>query len=405
MALFILLSPFLGMYAQINGCTDPLSLNYNKNATINDGSCQYADSTVTPSKSFVLADTLRETSGLIFWDGRLITQNDSDDTHLYALNPSNGAIEDVYALAKAKNKDWEEISQDQKYVYIGDFGNNLSGNRTDLHILRVDKQSLLNRMPKIDTIRFSYSDQTDLSPRSPNTTNFDCEAFFVRQDKIFLITKQWEGKKSNFYQLPKTPGNHTAQFMSTLDVQGLTTGCVFLENKHILALTGYNQNLSPFIYLLYDFENTDFLGANKRKLKLNLPLHQVEAITSQDGLDYFITNEYFNPSQQNAIPQQLHRLDLSTYLEDYLNRNGLGIGENSKENEIKIYPNPGNGHFFISGLEETKSYTYKIIDMYGNTIFNGRINKTNNSLDLNLTTGIYFCKLEGVQQAIKLIKK
>ena len=33
--------------AQIRGCTDPLSQNYNPNATVNDGSCLYAKTKVT----------------------------------------------------------------------------------------------------------------------------------------------------------------------------------------------------------------------------------------------------------------------------------------------------------------------------------------------------------------------
>jgi hypothetical protein len=62
---------------------------------------------------------------------------------------------------KVKNTDWEEISQDSSYIYVGDFGNNYQGNRTDLHILRIEKKSFLLNQPIIDTISFSYSNQTD----------------------------------------------------------------------------------------------------------------------------------------------------------------------------------------------------------------------------------------------------
>jgi hypothetical protein len=39
------------------------------------------------------------------------------------------------------NKDWEDFTR-HTYFYIGDFGNNVSGNRKDLHILRIEKESL-----------------------------------------------------------------------------------------------------------------------------------------------------------------------------------------------------------------------------------------------------------------------
>jgi hypothetical protein len=49
------------------------------------------------------------------------------------------------------NKDWEEISQDSTYFYIGDFGNNVSGNRKDF-IFKNRKESLALDVPKIDTL-------------------------------------------------------------------------------------------------------------------------------------------------------------------------------------------------------------------------------------------------------------
>ncbi len=394
------------IYAQINGCTDPLSLNYNKNAEINDGSCIYAPTTVEVSESYKLPDGLSETSGLIIWNGNLLTQNDSNDTHLYAINSLNGTLQDTYDLPNTKNKDWEEITQDAKYIYIGDFGNNSSGNRTDLHILRVEKESLLARNPKIDTISFHYGDQTDFSAKPANGTDFDCEAFFVAGDKMYLITKQWKNNKSVFYELPITPGIYTAKRLGTLDVEGLTTGCVYMGDKQILALSGYDHNLSPFVYLLYDFEGTDFLNGNKRKVKIDLSLHQVEAITSTDGLNYFITNESFEAPGGNVIPQQLHKLDLKQYLEGYIEERGLGLNEIEKTTTISVYPNPSKGIFQFKGIAEYSNPDFELINIYGKTIKTGNLGATNYTINLSrYAAGIYFLKLEGVKgKTLKLIK-
>lgn len=174
---FWLLLGTVSGYAQISGCTDPQAANYNPKATVNNGSCIYEDTIIAPNSSIDLPEILQETSGLLFWDTELITNNDSDDTKLYAINPETGEITQEFDLKGTKNTDWEEITQDENFIFIGDFGNNLSGNRKDLKILRVTKSSLLANKPEIDTINFSYEDQIDFSAKPSNQTDYDCEAF------------------------------------------------------------------------------------------------------------------------------------------------------------------------------------------------------------------------------------
>ena len=187
-------------YSQISGCTDSLASNFNPNATNNNGNCQYKFTKIKPQSSLKLSDTLIETSGLIAFDNLFWTHNDDHDTRIYGLD-SNGKIQKKINLEKVKNNDWEEISQDNTFIYIGDFGNNYRGNRTDLHILRIEKNSFLSNNPVIDSISFSYSNQTDLTLQKENTTDFDCEAFVVSNDSIYLFTKQWTTKKTSVYVL------------------------------------------------------------------------------------------------------------------------------------------------------------------------------------------------------------
>ena len=87
-----------------------------------------------------------------------------------------------------------------------------------------------------------------------------------------------------------------------------------MPSKKIIVLTGYSKTVSPFIYLLYDYNKSGFFTANKRKIKIALPFHQVEAITTQDGLKYYLTNENFVRKPITYTPQQLHRFDLSPFL-------------------------------------------------------------------------------------------
>ena len=299
-------------YGQISGCTDSIAENFNPNATINNGSCLYAFAKIKPESTLKISDSLIETSGLIAFDNLLWTHNDDHDTTIYGLD-SIGKIKKKIKLEKVVNTDWEEISQDSNYIYIGDFGNNSRGNRTNLHLLRIEKKSFLLNKPLIDTISFSYSDQTDFSAQKPNSTDFDCEAFIVSQDSIYLFTKQWSQNKTSVYVLPKNPGNYIAQYKEILNVDGLITGAT-VTPKNEIVLCGYTKNFQTFLYVVYDLKNFDFATANQRRIIFSLTYHQIEGITTLNGKHFFMTNESFMKKPIINNPQQIHTFDLSTYL-------------------------------------------------------------------------------------------
>lgn len=319
-AFFLLLFFITHSYSQITGCTDPLSKNYNPKATINNGSCCYKRAKLKPEFTVKLSDSLTETSSLIHYNGLLWTANDDTDATVYGMD-YQGNIKQKISIAGLRNKEWEEISQDSSFIYLGDFGNNYQGNRTDLRILRLRKSELYATTPQIDTIAFSYSNQTDFSIQKPNKTNFDCEAFIVASDSIFLFTKHFKNRRTTVYSLPKTPGTFVAKEKETYKIKGLITGVTYLHDKNLIALSGYNKLLKPFIYLLYDFKETHFFSGSKRKIKLKLPFHQVEGITTTDGLHFFITNEKAVKKPFFNVPQQLHQIDLSCFLKKEIIKN------------------------------------------------------------------------------------
>ncbi|OXA84948.1 hypothetical protein [Flavobacterium hercynium] len=297
-------------YAQISGCTDPLSKNFNPNATQNDGSCHYEYTKLKPQHSTQLSDSIKETSGLISFENLIWTHNDDHDKTIYGLD-SVGKIQKKIVLENATNHDWEEIAQDSSHIYIGDFGNNYSGNRKNLQILKIDKQKFLAGNPPIETISFSYADQKDFTPQKPNKTNFDCEAFVVVNDSIYLFTKEWKTSKTSVYVLPNTAGNHIAQLKDTLNTKGLVTGASYLASQKRLVLCGYTKIGKPFLYLLYDFKDNDFFSGNKRRIDLQLPFHQIEGITTTDGIHYYLSNESLVRKPILNVPQKLHWIDLS----------------------------------------------------------------------------------------------
>ncbi len=391
--------------AQVIGCTDRLALNYNPFALVNDGSCTYEELPVMPVAGFSLSSAIGETSGIIFWNGTLWTHNDNGDINLYALDTLTGEIIRAYELTGAVNIDWEEISQDENYIYIGDFGNNSSGNRKDLRILRVSKNSILNGSPLIETVNFSYSGQADFSDSGPNNTDFDCEAFVVTADSIFLFTKEWKSLKTRLFALPNIPGTHTAEFRGTWDTEGLITGSVLLEEKHLIALCGYSSLLEPFILILYDYHGTSFFGGNKRKIPVSLPFHQVEAITTVNGLKYYITNEGFVQSPFINSPQKMHIIELNIFLENYLGR-PAGIIKPDKLGEYPVFPVPAANFLTIMSSAGQLPSRYNILNSEGRVVQTGRLENDNPVIDISgLTSGLFILKLgRGNSNTYKFIK-
>ena len=300
-------------YAQTKGCTDRLARNFNPKATENNGGCVYSSARVMVKFTKKISDSIAETSGLIASENLLWTQNDDHDTNIYGLD-TKGNIRKKINLEGVKNIEWEEISQDSLYFYIGDFGNNIAGNRKDLHILRIEKKSALKSTPVIDTISFSYENQKNFEPKKEiNTNDFDCEAFVVLRDSIYLFTKQWVSEKTSVYRLPKKTGTHIAKLQETLNVEGLITGATALPHEKGVVLCGYSHFMQPFVYLLYGYKNNDFLTGNQRKIKVSLIFHQIEAITTEDGKLFYLTNEAVKKAFIDN-PQEIHTIDLSPYL-------------------------------------------------------------------------------------------
>lgn len=306
-----------------SGCTDPLANNTNPAASQNDGSCTYDPVWMPVDTSLGLDPLVAGSSGLISWDGLLWTHNDHVDTRLFGMDAATGVIQKEYTLPGVTNTDWEDIAEDGEYIYVGDFGNNASGNRSDLHILRIEMNSLKSGDPVIDTLWFSYEDQTDLNPAASNQTDFDCEAMVVTSGSICLFTKQWVSGKTGLYTLSKQPGTHVAWKEAEFNVQGLVTGATLLESEQLLVLCGYTGILQPFLYLFYDYPGQAFFSGNKRRVNISIPLLQVEGVTSDDGLIYYFTNEEFVLEPATNNPQQLHRIDLSELLKGYLNGSGI----------------------------------------------------------------------------------
>lgn len=403
---FLFLTSFIAV-GQVEGCTDILAENYNSSATINDGSCTYTETTISAFEVSSIPEILKDNSGLVYHRDSLISFNDFEDPNLYIFPPENPENYRTVALEGAATMDWEEMAEDDQYFYVGDIGNNINGARQDLKIYRFLKEEL-DSSPNLESIEFSYDQQTDWTPTSGvNQTDFDAEAFIVTQNYIYIFTKEWNSHHTSVYQLEKTPGEHQAVYEGSWDVDGLITGAEFFEEEKLVVLVGYSTLLRPFVYLLYDYEGDDFFSGNKRKIKIDLPWHQVEGIASMDGLNYMIVNELLYEEvfgQVIHIPAALFHLDLTEFLDHYLG-NELGINQPATQ-DLVLYPNPTSDYIYINGLDLTQfeNGQMELFDINGRIVYTEKITNQKREWSLKeigLTKGIYFFLLREKDQVIK----
>lgn len=302
LAIFLWLT-FYPLAAQ-QGCTDPQATNYNPNATHNNGSCSYATTNYTLPQGVLLNTNLNENSGLAYVNGDLWTFNDGGNAaSLYKINPATGQILRTVPVTNATNVDWEDITADDQFLYIGDFGNNANGNRQDLKIYKITLTDLYNDPVlgvNAEVINFVYSDQTDFTPKGENRTEFDCEAFFVRNNRLHLFSKDWIGPlyQTKHYIVPTAPGSYVATLEETFNVNGAITGAdIARDNTDEIILIGYSTtNASLFMWILFDYQNDSFFCGNNRLIGLGSAGQkgQIEGITFVGSGFGYIASERFS---------------------------------------------------------------------------------------------------------------
>ncbi|HNP32289.1 MAG TPA: hypothetical protein PKN96_03255 [Flavobacterium sp.] len=227
----------------------------------------------------VLDSRIPEGSGLVAWNGKLWTHNDSGRPALFCLDTIDYKIIKEYNLG-VPNIDWEEISQDDNYLYMGNFGNNL-GKRNKLPIYRISKEALLQNKIVLDSITFEW----------PEKINYDCEAMVPTHDSIFLFTKEWKGHRCQIFKIPAQPSHHIAEYVATLKNRTLITGASYRAEDNRILLIGYSRFLSPRILMLSLSENKNMDIRKVKLIRINQNFRQTEGIASFNGTDYFIISE------------------------------------------------------------------------------------------------------------------
>jgi len=353
------------------------------------------------------APALNETSGLLYYNDKVITHNDSgNEANLYEINANTGAITRTVEVTNATNVDWEDITQDNSYIYVGDIGNNY-GNRTDLKIYKISKVDYNDSDDVVtsEIISYSYADQIDFTP-DLNNTNWDAKGLISYGDQLLVFSKNWADNEVNVYSIPKNSGEQSAVLESNYNINGLITGVDISFDSNIIYLLGYSSTESPFMYTIHNIPNNSldiFSGITSEKISNIVPIgNQVEAISlfeiTPTEHRLYISNEKFTTTVGTVtitIPAKLW------YIEIDADTVGLATQDIASELTLTVFPNPFDKFINLS----KKVDEIIIFDLFGRIVAKQQYVK---ELSLeNLSKGFYVAhlKIDNAMLIRKIIKK
>jgi len=201
----------------------------------------------------ISCDLINESSGLIksrtqsnvFW-----THNDSgDEARIFALDSLGGPIQTSsdkncpgIRISSATNHDWEDLTQDDLgQIIIGDCGNN-DNERRDLafYIFSEPDPRATHVVAESRRIPFHFPDQTEFPPAKKN---FDAEAIFWANGKIYVLTKHRSDTFTKLYRLDsqQTNTSNALTYLNRIDVRDQVTSADASPDGSQLAVLTYSS--------------------------------------------------------------------------------------------------------------------------------------------------------------------
>lgn len=190
----------------------------------------------------------------------------------------------------AQNVDWEDIAADpsRNELIIADVGNNWSSRRQITFYRIPEPNPDLEHCVARQTLHAIYPDQRTV-PSPGSDRNFDCEAIFVANSKIHLLSKRREDRATRLYRVdPETSSNQPVPLtlLAHWRLEELVTGADLAPNAEQLAISTYDS-----IWILrFDPNSQTGIGAPERFAPYTGP-KQVEAITWLDSERLLISDE------------------------------------------------------------------------------------------------------------------
>jgi len=194
---------------------------------------------------------IKEASGLVksrLWKGVFWTHNDSaDEPRIFPIRKNGRIIKPAWMknyggirIPDAVNVDWESVTTDDKgNLYIGDIGNNYS-TRRDLCIYVIEEpypfQTVITNTRK--KISYYYPDQKRIPPPE---NNYDAEAIFWKNGKLYILTKHRSDSFTTLYRLDSLDPQikNPATLLRKFNIQGQVSGTDISSDGMKLAVLTY----------------------------------------------------------------------------------------------------------------------------------------------------------------------
>jgi len=237
-----------------------------------------------------LPKELKEISGMVASGNNIWTITDKPRPALYNLDSTGNLIQTI-DIKNVKVIDVEAVTADDKFVYMGDLGDN-EGNRMQRQIIKVSIDSIgsgKNVAVNGEVITFDFPGDVERDKKKKN--NYDCESVLSYHDSLYVFTKERDSMRTKLFALPKTPGTFTARFIDSFNTKGLVTDAAMNQSDNEVALIGYKQaHKYPFIILFKNFAGEDFFSGKPERIELaDKPWDwQLESITyKRDDMVFF----------------------------------------------------------------------------------------------------------------------
>ena len=197
-----------------------------------------------------LPRTVTETSGLYCPEnGFAYTVNDSGNkASIYKIDNLGHVVDE--RSTELNNIDWEALTGDKTYFYIGDIGNN-NGKRESVKIHKMVKGGLDE---KVNTLSIHYANN-QIKNNAYLNHDFDAEALVSMDEHLFLFSKSWQSANLLIYRLDKaTPKQSVIPVANIDNLPGMITGADYDHQHARFILVGYQLKslgrFYPFITIL-----------------------------------------------------------------------------------------------------------------------------------------------------------
>ena len=226
----------------------------------------------------LVSSAITESSGIVAsrrFDDVLWTHNDGvKEPFLFAID-DDGRLLRTFLVRQAENIDWEDIAIDEEHrLFIFD---NTSRTHPQGH-------SRVYVVPEPDPFT-----QAEVQVERVIAFDFpdgpqDCEAMFIWQGIIYLITKPWDGSPPRIYQVDSAFAHGTATFLAEFPQLNMVTAADISRDGKRIAIASY----TALAVVEGDGLPAELLKQEARLAPLNAG--QIEAVTWKDD-EVILTNE------------------------------------------------------------------------------------------------------------------